>query len=60
MSMLGPAEDYIPDLTESQLEQFKNLLQALEKKAQGVVVKEKPLNTQNTTPTERSKSGEKL
>lgn len=37
--MLGPSEDFIPDLTESHLEQFKNLLQALEKKAQGVVAK---------------------
>jgi hypothetical protein len=60
MGMLGPTEDYIPDLTESQLEQFKNLLQALEKKAQGVVGKEKPLNTLNTAATERPKSGEKL
>lgn len=40
--MLGPTDDYIPDLTESQLEQFKNLLQALEKKAQEVLGKEKP------------------
>lgn len=51
MEMLGPTEDYIPDLTESHLEQFKNLLQALEKKAQGIVPKEKLFDTANTAPT---------